>query len=159
MNPGTDPLAQLRDIHLPPPVGWWPPAPGWWLLAGALLAALLALGWWLLRYRRARRYRRLALRELQRLQTQWRERHDDAAFAVAVNQLLKRTALAAYPRSEVAALNGADWLSFLDSRLRRPRFTDPDLRALATLYQSAPQPIAMQPLLDATELWIRSHRC
>jgi hypothetical protein len=32
MNP-TDPLAQLRDIHLPEAVSWWPLAIGWWLVA------------------------------------------------------------------------------------------------------------------------------
>ena len=33
----TDPLAELRDIHLPPEIGWWPPAYGWWILITALL--------------------------------------------------------------------------------------------------------------------------
>ncbi|MDP7406676.1 MAG: DUF4381 domain-containing protein, partial [SAR324 cluster bacterium] len=27
-----DPLAALRDVHLPPAVSWWPPAPGWWII-------------------------------------------------------------------------------------------------------------------------------
>ena len=31
----TDPLAELRDIHLPPEIGWWPPAYGWWILITA----------------------------------------------------------------------------------------------------------------------------
>ena len=60
-----DPLAQLRDIHLPDGVAWWPPAPGWWLLL-LLLAVIGALIW---RYRqqqaRKRRYRVLALQELE----------------------------------------------------------------------------------------------
>jgi Ca-activated chloride channel family protein len=111
------------------------------------------------RRRRTRRYRRLALRELHALHAQWQLDGDDGAFAAAVNRLLKRTALAAFPRADVAALAGADWLAFLDGRLREPRFTDPDLRALATLYQPRPEPVAAAPLHAAAERWIRSHRC
>jgi hypothetical protein len=36
-----DPLAQLRDWHLPDPIQWWPPAPGWWISAAVFLALLL----------------------------------------------------------------------------------------------------------------------
>ncbi len=36
-----DPLAQLRDLHLPQAVADWPPALGWWLLAGLVLSGLV----------------------------------------------------------------------------------------------------------------------
>ena len=36
-----DPLAQLRDIHLPEPVSWWPPALGWWLVAMTVMTLLI----------------------------------------------------------------------------------------------------------------------
>ena len=42
----NDPLAQLRDIHLPPPVDPGLPAIGWWLLAGLAMAALCWIVWW-----------------------------------------------------------------------------------------------------------------
>src|SRR5690606_35110615 len=54
MTPDSSTLP-LRDIHLPPPVGWWPPAPGWWILAGVLLLAIGAA----LVLRRAHRRRAL----------------------------------------------------------------------------------------------------
>jgi len=47
-------LSGLKDIHLPPPVGWWPPAPGWWLLA-ALGLLVLYSAWRIWRKRRRRR--------------------------------------------------------------------------------------------------------
>ena len=59
-----DPLAQLRDLHLPQAVADWPPALGWWLLAGLVLFGLV----WAMRalYRRykSKAYRRIAQREL-----------------------------------------------------------------------------------------------
>ena len=39
-------LAQLRDIRLPDPVGWWPPAPGWWIFGGLIVAAVVAACAW-----------------------------------------------------------------------------------------------------------------
>jgi hypothetical protein len=153
---GADPLANLRDIHLPPPVGWWPPASGWWLLLALLIAAAAALALLLRRRHRQRAYRRAALRELKTLrQTQT----DAMQFAAAVNALLKRTALTAFPQREVAALHGADWLAFLDSRLRRPQFTEPALRPLAGCYRPQPEAPDSAQLARAAELWIRRHRC
>jgi hypothetical protein len=156
---GTDPLAQLRDIHLPPPIGWWPPAPGWWLLAALVSIALLAIVVWAGRRYRQRRYRRFALRQLRALHQQWQTQHDDAQFVQAVNRLLKQCALSAFPHSEVAILSGAEWLEFLDRRLRKPRFTEPNLRALANIYRPAPPEIPAEALFAAAEYWIRRHQC
>ena len=152
-------LSQLRDIHLPPPISWWPPAPGWWLLAGLISIALIAAIFWLINYRRKNRYRRLALQQLRALHARWQTQQDDAQLVEAINQLLKQTALIAYPRRRVAALSGADWLLFLDSGLNRPRFSEAALRGLATAYQAAPAAVAPELLLSATEYWIRRHRC
>ena len=43
-----NPLVNLKDIHLPPPVPFWPPAPGWWILALLLISTLFIGGVWLL---------------------------------------------------------------------------------------------------------------
>lgn len=112
MNPQDAP--QLRDIHLPPEPAWWPPAPGWWLLAIALLALL---AWLLVRARRAwriRRWRRLLLAELDRAVNEHASHPDPARFAAAVSRLLRRAARQLDARA--AALQGEEWLAFLDSR-------------------------------------------
>lgn len=112
MNPQDAP--QLRDIHLPPEPAWWPPAPGWWLLAIALLALL---AWLLVRARRAwriRRWRRLLLAELDRAVSEQASHPDPARFAAAVSRLLRRAARQLDARA--AALQGEEWLAFLDSR-------------------------------------------
>ncbi|MEZ5541440.1 MAG: DUF4381 domain-containing protein [Pseudomonadota bacterium] len=107
---GQDPLAALRPPHPPAAIDWWPPAPGWWLLAGLALLGVVLL-WW--RHRRTR-LRRAALAELRQLE---RTATDDTQLAIALNRLLRRVALARFPRTRVAALAGDDWLRFLDSRV------------------------------------------
>ena len=100
----------IRDIHAPAPPSIWPPAPGWWILAGVGLV-LLGLGlWWLYRrYRLAQRRRRI-LDQLAGLPS----RATGALLAAEVSALLKRVALARYPRTEVASLTGTPWLELLD---------------------------------------------
>jgi hypothetical protein len=102
-------LSRLADIVVPPPVPWWPPAPGWWILAAALLAAFVILLAAAIRRWKANAYRRAALAELDRMGSA-----GDAASVAAVSAVLKRTALVAYPRRDVAALTGPAWLAFLD---------------------------------------------
>ncbi len=145
-----DPLAGLRDIQLPPPVGFWPPAPGWWIAALLLIALLIiAALWWRRRYRR-NAYRRAALAELRQL--------DAGANATAINVLLKRTARAA-GFGDAAALSGEAWLQFLErTRGRGPAlFGARERELLLALY--SPEPPDATPLRRIARRWIRSHRC
>jgi hypothetical protein len=43
-----------------------------------------------------------------------RDKTERASALAALAELLKRTALSAFPREEVAALTGAKWLAFLN---------------------------------------------
>ena len=88
-------LQNLRDIVEPAPVPWWPPAVGWWILlvVVAAFAVWLASRAW--RRRHANAYRRAALKELR-----------SATNPVEIAEILKRTALCAFPRTAVASLSG-----------------------------------------------------
>jgi Domain of unknown function (DUF4381) len=101
-------LAQLAPAHAPPPPGWWPPAPGWWGLALLLLLGLAALLVGL--NRPPRRLRRVALRQLARLE---QGSHDDADLAHELENLLRRYAVARFGRETVAGLAGAAWIDFV----------------------------------------------
>lgn len=105
MNPAELPL---RDIHLPPPPGWWPPAPGWWLLAALLLAALTGLALWLRRRMRKARHRAALEAEL----TLALAADSPAEQVVALSQLLRRAARQVDPQA--ATLSGEAWLRWLD---------------------------------------------
>ncbi|HEX2888434.1 DUF4381 domain-containing protein, partial [Vineibacter terrae] len=118
----ADPLAGLADIPLPPAVSLWPQT---WL--SRIVIAVLAIGlvvavWWLARRWWANRYRRAALAELDALA-------EPTAGALAL--LVRRTALSAFPRADVAALSGSDWLAFLDRTYGGTGFTQGPGRALA----------------------------
>ncbi len=95
-------LQNLRDIVEPLPVSWWPPAVGWWILSAVLVAAGM---WGILRaWRRwrANAYRRAALNELR-----------SATKLVEIAEILKRVALCAFPRTDVASLSGIAWTDWL----------------------------------------------
>jgi hypothetical protein len=112
MNPGDLPL---RDLHMPPPVGWWPPAPGWLWVIGLTLAILgLALTIW-----RARRYRRARLGiwiepEFRSLTRRYRRDGDAVLLLRSISVLLRRACISIYPRQEVAGLTNERWLALLD---------------------------------------------
>ena len=87
-------LDLLEPTPEPDPIAMTPQTPGWIVLGIVLaLAALWALRK-LVRHRRAGAYRRAALRELD-------SAGDDAA---RIADVLRRTALAGFPRAQVAGL-------------------------------------------------------
>lgn len=141
----------LRDIHGPPLPDLWPPAPGWWVLLAVALVALGFASWWLYRRFRAARRRRRILGELQNL----KGRIEGADLVAEVSALLKRVALARYPRTDVASLTGQGWLVFLDRSGGGGRFAAGPGEVLAE------GPYAPAPAFDAEALlalaadWIR----
>ncbi len=161
MSPAaSQPLSQLRDIHLPPAVGWWPLAPGWWLLATVILLGMGAAIWcWHRRHRRYA-YRRAALLEFVQLEQQ---QYDTSQWLQALQRLLKRTAMSAYPQAPIAGLHGHQWLSFLDrhSHSNNQLFQrGPGHHLLNGPYQPAPELTSndRQQLQQLVRNWIKRHR-
>ena len=161
-SPDPASLQNLNDIVLPVTVGWWPLAPGWYFLIGLLLIALAWLSYRSLQRWNKNRYRREALTELQLLagDTQNAEKRDSNLRQLPV--LLKRTALSAYPRNQVASLSGDDWYGFLNSQVKEPAFTDPTISLLNHLAYStgnlnAVDSQVITALFEAIKHWLRHH--
>lgn len=154
---GADPLAQLRDIHLPEPVGWWPPAPGWWILAFAVVA-LIVLSFLLTKKLWLRnRYRRAAIRELKILQNTPPE--NQQAILEKLSTLLRRVALQTFGRESVAPLSGEKWLCFLDQTGKTDQFTQGPAKVLGyDLYASSPVEKDTKQVAQIIHKWIKEHR-
>lgn len=138
-------LSNLRDIVVPPEVALWPPAPGWWIVAAGCLAAAAILTAMAVAHRRRNAYRRAALDAL------------GTALPQDISAVLKRAAIAAWPRTEVAALTGPAWLAFLDHTGRTDAFTRGPGRDLETLAFGG---TGDAPAVSAAARdWLRRHRC
>lgn len=123
MQPDPTSLDRLHDLVPPPAVPWWPPAPAWYWIQGLLCIVILV---WLLRafmHRQRNRYRREALAEFARHQAALRDASQRGDALAALAELLKRTAITAYPREDVASLTGAAWDGFLDRTVREKVFS------------------------------------
>lgn len=102
-------LKSLKDIATPTPVSWVPQTWGWGLLAIIFLAAIAITCWNWLKKRRANRYRRDALAILAQLESDG----NPETINREVPKLVKRVALAAWPRDTVASQSGDAWVAFL----------------------------------------------
>lgn len=140
----------LKELPLPEPVSWFAWTPGTLLLAGLLLAGLGFLGWRRWRAWQRNRYRRVALAELSAMEDSLAE----------LPTVLRRTALTAFPRVEVASLRGTEWVAWLNER--GARFEDGDATWLDRLPYD-PDPLDLSPdvarrLLSTSSAWVREHR-
>ena len=152
----ADPLAQLRDIHLPEPISWWPPAPGWWVVLLLSLAAVVLVIYFLRKHWLQKRYRRIALRELENFSLNG-ERNNQALLE-EMSALLRRVALQTYGRKRVAPLAGEPWLDFLNSTGKTEEFTQGAAKVLgAGLYQSSVE-ADMDEVLQIAQRWIKGHQ-
>ncbi len=162
-SPDPANLQNLNDIILPAPVSWWPLAIGWYFAAALLLVAVVWFVHRSLQKWEENRYRRGALEELRTLTEEVLSTSGCDDSLVQLPILLKRTALAAYPRHRIAALSGKEWHTFLNSKTRTPLFTDAVARTLdivsyATTNLSTVDAHAVTTLLNASQHWIKHHQ-
>lgn len=153
-------LQTLRELPLPPPVSYSPQTAGWAFVLAVLIVVALAGAWFAWRRYRRQRYRRRALAEVARIAERMTDTAQRAAALADIAGVLKRTALAAWPRERVAALSGEAWLTFLQHTYA---FDEPSgaLLWLAS-YGPAQQRAALndadaQRLIDAARAWIVHH--
>ena len=134
--PGLD---QLNDIVIPAAPPFWPIAGGAWavLLIGLYLLAIAVL------YRRKKQqdnaYRTVGLSMLKK-----------ATTVYDVSILLKRVALATFPREQVASLYGEKWFEFLQATSKKKDY--------AIVLNADPQAQASKQQKALAAYWIKHHR-
>ncbi len=145
----------FAEVVPPEAVSWLPRTAGWQLLGGVLAVLLLYRGWRGLRRWYRNRYRREAAARLQRLAGQ----PDTPLPAGEVNKLLKLTALAAFPREEVAGLYGPAWIDWLNRQCAAPAFAGEQAELLAegTYRAVTVEGATRRRLLETSLTWVREH--
>ena len=155
---GTVGHKEFVEIAAPLPISYKPQTAGWYVLGGLVLILSIWSSWrGVSRYRR-NAYRRAALAELEMYRAKLTTQRN--AAITEVPGLLKRCALAAFPRRQVASLSGERWFTFLDNTA--PGVWDEQTKAVleTVLIRSADDlPRTKDIVLFGTvERWIRRHR-
>ena len=132
-------LDNLKDIVIPDAPSLWPPSPGLWVVLTAIAVVLMLFGYRLYLHWHRNRYRKAGLHLL-----------DEAATEYEVSVILKRVALAAYPREQVASLHGAEWVAFLRKTSPRCSFSEN--------FGGDQSRKVGQALMDSAAGWIKHHR-
>jgi hypothetical protein len=155
-------LRSLKDIALPPPVSWFPQTWGWLVLALILLLAVLLIFLRWLKHYRADRYRREALGDVAELERDIRNPVTRSQAIRSLAEILKRVALAAWPRNEVASLSGEAWTRFIRDRsggksgdTLQKMLNDLEYRSDESI--SALPPDFAEDLIVAARQWIGGH--
>ncbi len=146
-------LELMHDLVRPEPVSWMPQTPGWWIALARLIAVIVILLWHRYRAWRRNRYRREALATLRSIEA---NSVDEKQVAGQIAILLKRTALAAYPREQVAQLYGSEWAQFLCEAASNDPIIGQSAEQLATAAYRADS--NGKELIAPARRWIKMHR-
>jgi hypothetical protein len=147
-------LDLMHELVEPEAVPWLPQTPGWWVLLGwALTVATLIIAS-IIRRRRRNRYRREALASLDAIAAHPQMSAAESAQRVA--EIIKRTALVAFPRARVASMHGGEWARFLCESCGNDRQVTEAAESLAS---AAYRPDADgRSILQPARRWVRLHR-
>ncbi|MFT6508893.1 MAG: hypothetical protein ACJAVO_000048 [Parvibaculaceae bacterium] len=160
---GNYALKGLEEIASPDPISTLPSGPGWWFVFGAVLLLCAAMLYRARKRWRANAYRRRAITALAALEKP--ERHPGQNWhdhLKSVPEILRATALHAYPRLAVVAASGDTWREFLNAATDKPLWSEKTFQVLyAISYKPASaSEISTQEaesVLRAAKAWVNEH--
>jgi hypothetical protein len=154
-----DPLSQLRDIHLPPPISWWPLAPGWWILIFAGIFAFIYITRTLIQRYRSNLYRRQALKKLSLIILNSQKRNTEKLALIM--ELLKQAVGSAYQGNHFNSQNNKDFVLFLKNSCSKPCFTEFSNDLQISLYSNQTDQrdneLLLETLVDDSKTWLKNH--
>lgn len=153
-NWGNPELSQLIELSPPQAISWYPQTLGWYLVLAIITSLLIYRLYQSYRQYLANAYRRAAFSELEQLTIKLHSHN-------LLPTLLRRTALYAYPRQEVASLTGREWEAWLDDQCPHCHFSTThqgQLERLAYEQSNSLSDEQLQSLHNAIANWIKRHK-
>lgn len=142
-----DLMALMHPVVYPEEINLFPATTGWLMIGLWIVCVIVIIVTAKIRRYRAARYRREAAQLIHSIPG---EDHQDTQ---AIASLVKRTAIAAYPRSEVASLTGSDWKHFL----QQTSLAMSDEQARVVSIAAYDPTVPTSQVRAAALLWIRTH--
>lgn len=130
----SNPLAELKDIHLPTEVPLFPLAVGWYLLLTLIIILAIAFVWYRQRQKKHAQYIRAIEQLFDDLEAN-QANLIDAEIIANASILLKRVAATKFPAQSPEYLAGLEWLEFLDKTGKTNDFTNGHGKYLMNIYQ------------------------
>ena len=112
MNQTENPLDKLRDIHLPEQLDQFQLAPGWWFLITIFIMLIIFAIYRWYKKRRSLYLLNPANQELKEIA----QLPPNTQAIAKLSALLKRVCLVYFPKHQVSALSGNNWINFLNQQ-------------------------------------------
>lgn len=153
MSPNQLPL---RDIHIPEAIGLWPPAIGWWILA-VLIPLTLYLSYKLFKHLTRKTALKAVKKHIKALEIN--TELDDKQKLIELSSLMRRTAVAIFPKEDAASLTRDEWLDFLDNKQSNTSFnTEIGQLLIDAAYRKSPDLNELNALFDLCANWINQQK-
>ncbi len=150
-------IIDLGPIHEPLPVDFAFETVGWKVLAALIVVILVGTTYFVIRRYLANTYRRKALYRLSAIEKQF-QAHHQVDTIVETLILLKKISIKTYSRKSAAALHGAGWLDFLDSKAKRSRLSAYKDVVISALYKNeVSNAQEAEYFLAESRKWIKNH--
>lgn len=152
-------LASMHEISAPADINWMPQTLGWQLLLFLVCCYLLYRLYLRVDKYMSNAYRRAAIIELSACA-------NSAQDYERISKILRRTALYAFDRKQVAPLIGADWEVWLDKQCKGTDFSG-EFKGLLSQLAYAPHSANNQSTITQDKLssfkshvilWVKHHR-
>lgn len=130
----SNPLADLKDIHLPADVSMFPLAPIWYILITILAIAII---FFIIRhFMKQAKLKRFNHINEQIIALENNTNLTDAEVVIEVSTLLKRIAMLKFAAQKPEFLSGKEWVDFLNRTGKTTDFSASHMESLGNIYKN-----------------------